>query len=96
MSHFLLKETIILLKKPYAVLVPYIGTPYALHKHTKFYKLINKPKFTHNNNYFFISNIEAKKSLDYYNDIASEISEREMYGNVIIYSKNYYPLSFKK
>ena len=95
MSNLVLKETLSLLKQRYTVFVPYFGTPYALYK-SNFYKSnfysIKHPIYTYNNDFSFISSssIDTWQQLKYYNKIASEIRERDMFGNVIIYPNDKY------
>lgn len=91
MNFCIIKETLRLLNN-YTVLVPYNSIPVVLHNSLNVeypYKLIPNPIYTHNQKYQFISSMDTKREHRYFNNIASMIRERDMFGDVIIYEKNY-------
>lgn len=94
MSCLVFKKTFNLLKTYNMVFVPYNSTKMTIYKSIKpecfqnLYRLIPNPLYTYNENYYFISNIEIERDYKYYNVIASELRERDMFGDVLVYKKN--------
>lgn len=87
MSSLILKATLDLLKT-YPVLIPYNAHSLALHKSVNIYNIIHTPVHTYNKKFYFISSMSVTKHEEFYNDIASDIRGRDMYGDVIIYTKD--------
>ena len=91
MNLCILKETLRALNN-YTVLIPYNSIPVVIHNSLKVeytHRLIPNPVYTDNEKYHFISSMYRKGDHCYFNNIASMIRERDMFGDVIIYKKNY-------
>jgi len=91
MNFCIVKETLRLLKN-HTVLVPYNSLPVVLNNSLNVeypHRLITNPVYTDNEKYYFISSFDTKRDHCCFNNIASMIRERDMFGDVIIYEKRY-------
>ena len=87
MPGLILKATFDLLKS-YPVLIPYNALPLALYKSVNIQNIIHNPVQTCNKQFYFVSSLSMFRDEDFYNNIASEIRGRDMYGDIIIYKKD--------